>query len=291
MPRSDRNNPDRSASYGVPGHGRLRSGACSGPTKMTSQMLTSKSGAADHTSLPDTAAQTDGMDLLVIEDDRQVCHSIRESWPTPADRLHFVSTYKQSLKVIHSAELGFYDGAVVDVHLPDGDGLTILRTIRANVDLPIVLISSSSTAEMRAEAIDRGADDFVMKPFSVRELQARISRLVAVRRQKAERDARPTFELNEMSCDLQRRVLARNGREVPLTDAEARLLELLEANENQTCSKSQLYKNAFFREYDPADKTLDVYVSRLRKKIGTLDQTAAQCIQTVRGYGYRISKQ
>ncbi len=168
--------------------------------------------------------------------------------------------------------------------------MTILQTIRANLDLPIVLISSSSTAEMRADAIDRGADDFLVIPFSVRELQAKISRLVEVRRQKAEKDARPTFALNDMSCDLQRRVLERDGREVPLTDAEVRLLELLKANENHTCSKSQLYKNAFFREHDPADKTLDVYVSRLRKKMGTLDEAAARCLQTVRGYGYRISR-
>ncbi len=230
------------------------------------------------------------MDILVIEDDRLMHETLRKAWPNPADRLRIVSSYRQSLKLIHSAELRFFDGALVDLHLPDGDGLTILRTIRANADIPIVLISGAGTADSRAEAIELGADDYVMKPFSIRELQARLARLVAVRERRAQNGARPAFRLGQVVCDLPRRVLERDGREIGLTDAETRLLELLEKNTNRTCSKSFLYKNAFFREFDPADKTLDVYISRIRKKLAVLDHLSAGWIQTVRGYGYRVSE-
>lgn len=133
------------------------------------------------------ARAAEGMDLLVIEDDRLICQTIRSAWPVPTDRLRFVSTYKQSLGLIHSPELGFFDGVIVDIHLPDGDGMTILRTIRNNTNVPIILISGSGTPDSRADAIGLGADDYLMKPFSVRELQARVKRLVNVRAEKDEK--------------------------------------------------------------------------------------------------------
>ncbi|MCB1463294.1 MAG: response regulator transcription factor [Nitratireductor sp.] len=232
----------------------------------------------------------EGLDLLVIEDDPMVCQTIRTAWPVPTDRLRFVSTYKQSLGLIHSPELGFFDGVIVDIHLPDGDGMTILRTIRSNTNVPIVLISGSGTADSRADAIGLGADDYVMKPFSVRELQARVTRLVNVRLEKTEQTGRRKFRLGEMVCDLQARTLSYEDEKLALTDTETRLLDLLFRNSNRICSKSYLYKNALFREHDPSDKTLDVYLSRIRNKVKQLDEQSVEWIQTVRGSGYRIAE-
>lgn len=230
------------------------------------------------------------MDILIIEDDRLIIETLRNAWPVRADRLKFVTSYSQSVQLVHSAEIDYFDGVIVDINLPDGNGLEILRAIRSRTNVPLILISGSGSAANRADAIDLGADDYVMKPFHIRELQARIARLVAVRSQHAPAAQRGRFLVGRIECDLQQRVLSHAGEEVPLTEMEARILETLYEHRNRECTKSFLYKNAFFRTYDPRDKTLDVYISRLRKKLGQLDEESAACIQTVRGSGYRYSE-
>jgi DNA-binding response OmpR family regulator len=230
------------------------------------------------------------MDILVIEDDADICRTIRLGWSEPTDRLRFVQSYRQSVGLIHSAEIRFFDCIVIDLHLPDGDGISILRTVRANADIPVVLISGSGTAESRAAALDLGADDYVMKPFSVRELQARVTRLVSSRKQRRIPGKSQVFQLGRIDCNPGRRLLRLGDRAVALTDAEMRIIDYLRDNAGKNCSKSAIYKNAFFRDYAPGDKTLDVYVSRLRKKLAELDAASAACVQTARGFGYKLAQ-
>jgi DNA-binding response OmpR family regulator len=228
------------------------------------------------------------MDLLIIEDDRLLSETIRRSWPIAADKLRFVHGYRQSLPIIQSAEIEFFDGVILDVNLPDGNGLTILRTIREAGNIPVILISGLGSAESRADAMDLGADDYVMKPFSVRELQARIKRQVESRVGPVAPDPPDTTSIGTVSCDLKMRRLSVGDREISLTDAEVRILATLVKSLDRVCSKTTLYKNALFRDHSPEDKTLDVYISRIRKKLGELDPASADMLQTVRGSGYRL---
>lgn len=230
------------------------------------------------------------MDILVIEDDPLVAETIRITWPVSSDRLRFLSTYRQAAHFVHSPEIDYFDGVIIDVNLPDGNGIEILRSIRRNTNVPLILISGAGTGDSRADAIDLGADDYIMKPFHVRELQSRMRRLVARRPERPLQERKDQVSLGHVICDLQRRVMVCNGEEIRLTDAEARIIEVLYKNRNRDCSKSFLYKNAFFREFDPYDKTLDVYVSRLRKKLKQLNEESGHCIHTVRGSGYRYSQ-
>jgi DNA-binding response OmpR family regulator len=230
------------------------------------------------------------MDILVIEDDRLIAETIRQGWPVPGDNLRFVFTCAQALPLVYTAEVDFFDGIVLDIHLPDGDGLSILREIRSRTNVPIILISGTGSAESRADAIDLGADDYVMKPFSVRELQARIARHVKGRSATYETGCRPNLAIGTIDCRLQERHLQFDDAVVPLTDAEARIIEQLHHNRNRSCSKSALYKHALFREFRHDDKTLDVYISRIRKKLGGLDEASASLLQTVRGLGYRLNE-
>lgn len=233
---------------------------------------------------PDAEA---ALDVLVIEDDADICKVIRRGWPVPGDALRFASSYGQSIHLVHGPELATFDCVVIDLHLPDGDGLSILRTIRKTTDVPIVLISGSGTADSRAEAFDIGADDYVMKPFSVRELQARVSRLVSVRR-GAQRTADPdVYRIGDLVCHVTHRYMEHADERIDLTDAETRLLRALCEKRPYACAKTFLYKTVFFRPYNPGDKTLDVYISRLRKKIRALGLDAEDLIQTARGTGYR----
>ncbi|OAP50404.1 hypothetical protein ATB98_11740 [Sinorhizobium saheli] len=230
------------------------------------------------------------MDILVIEDDPVMAETIRLTWPVASDRLRFLSTYKQAAHIVHSSEIDYFDGIVVDLNLPDGNGIEILRAIRCNTNVPLILISGAGNGDSRADAIDLGADDYIMKPLHIRELHARMRRLVTQRSERAVQQRRDSVSLGHVVCDIQRRVLACSGSELRLTDAEARIIEALYKNRNRVCSKSFLYKNVFFRQFDPHDKTLDVYVSRLRKKLKHLSEESGDCIQTVRGSGYRYTE-
>ncbi|MCT7378327.1 response regulator transcription factor [Chelativorans salis] len=230
------------------------------------------------------------MDILVIEDDPLMTETIRTAWPVPSDRLLFLSTYKRAVHYVHSSEIDYFDGIILDVNLPDGNGIEILRSIRRNTNVPVILISGAGSGDSRADAINLGADDYIMKPFHIRELQARMRRLVEQRPKQQPKDRKEQVFLGNVTCDLQRRIMMYNGNEMRLTDAEARIIEVLHGNRNRNCSKSFLYKNAFFRDYDPYDKTLDVYVSRLRKKLKQLNEDSEHCIKTVRGSGYRYNE-
>lgn len=232
-----------------------------------------------------------GHDILVIEDDWLVAETIRLGWPIPSDRLHFLSNYRESVLITQSAEISRFSGAIIDVRLPDGDGLAILRTIRTNTDVPIILISGQGTAATRADAIDLGADDYVMKPFNVRELQARMARLIRVRLAKIDRQRRDTLLIGRVLCDLQKLTISTKEDNERITDTEARLLEYLHQNRNRNCGRTELYRAVLFRDADFEDKTLEVHISRVRKKIGSLDRPSAELLQTVRGYGYRLAEE
>jgi len=225
---------------------------------------------------------------LIIEDDPTIRQTIQNVWPVAEDALRFVSTYNQSLNLIFSTELAIFDAVILDIHLPDGDGLSILRTIRTNSSVPIVMISGSGTPESRAGMFEIGADDYIMKPFSVRELQARVARLVSVRTKAQPASSSPVFKIGPVDCDLGMKQLNFERKTASLTDAEARVIGYLHSHMGRNCAKSAIYKHVFFRDYAPGDKTLDVYIGRIRKKLAELDAASVLYLQTARGSGYKL---
>lgn len=237
------------------------------------------------------SGQKNGYDILVIEDDPFVAKTIGINWPNPSDRLHFISTYRQANRYLSSGGIEFFEGVIADLYLPDGDGLSILREIRGSTDVPVVLISGAGTGTSRADAIDLGADDYVMKPFTVRELQARLSRAIRNRQASLVKEVEERFEIAMgVICSVSDRTILRQGRMENLTDAEVRLLSYLNLHRGKACHRSSIYKNVFYRPHDPSDKTLDVYIGRLRKRMLSLGiKNPEDVIQTIRGYGYRIT--
>jgi DNA-binding response OmpR family regulator len=234
--------------------------------------------------------QMKGTDILIIEDDAAIRQTIRNAWPAPADNLRFVSTYNQSLNLIFSPELALFDAVIVDIQLPDGDGLSILRTIRAYSSVPIIMISGSGSPDARASMFEVGADDYVMKPFSVRELHARVARRVSVRSAIQPVVVSAIFKIGVVDCNLQMKILGFGDETRPLTDAEARIIGYLYENVGRNCAKSAIYKHAFFRDYVSGDKTLDVYIGRIRKKLSELHLGSVSYLQTARGAGYKLEE-
>jgi DNA-binding response OmpR family regulator len=180
---------------------------------------------------------------------------------------------------------------IVDINLSDGSGLELLREIRELSNIPVVMISGAGNADSRADAISVGADDCIMKPFSVKELRARVHRLFATR--QAIRSSRniQSFSVGRVECDLQGLLMQCGGLTVPLTALEARILKVLHHCEGTDCPKSSIARHALFREHDPRDKTINVYINRLRGKLAALDPEGAGAIKTVRGVGYRLNEQ
>ena len=230
------------------------------------------------------------MNIMIIEDQRDVVEMLRLNWSDSRDRLDYLTSVRQANRFIHSNELAAYDCVLIDINLTDGSGLELLREARSRSDVPIVMISGAGDADSRADAISVGADDYVMKPFSVKELRARVHRLHAARLGRSVPRQSSSFKIGNIDCDIGRLSMDFDGTSQPLTALEGRILQVLYDSAGEDCPKSCIARQALFREYDPRDKTIDVYINRLRGKLAELDAASGDVIKTIRGVGYRLSE-
>ena len=228
------------------------------------------------------------MNIMIIEDQRDVVEMLRLTWSDSRDRLDCLATVKQANRFIHSNELASYDCILIDINLADGSGLELLREARKRSDIPIIMISGVGDADSRADALSVGADDYVMKPFSVKELRARVHRLHEARSGRRVSQPSTSFKIGNITCDIARLSMDFGGASQPLTALEGRILQVLHTSAGEDCPKSSISRQALFREHDPRDKTIDVYINRLRGKISELDAVSGDAIKTIRGVGYRL---
>jgi DNA-binding response OmpR family regulator len=188
------------------------------------------------------------------------------------------------------------DLVVLDVMLPKLDGLHVCREIRLTTDAAVILLTARSTEEDRLEGLDLGADDYVTKPFSPRELVARVR--AVLRRRPAERPtapggrARPTaaerLASGDIEIDLGRRIVRASGRAIDLTPREFDLLAALLRQPGRVFTRDDLAAAAFGPDYDASGRTIDAHVKNLRAKIDR-DPAAPSRIVTVFGVGYRLA--
>jgi len=175
------------------------------------------------------------------------------------------------------AMTGEFDLAIVDVMLPDGSGFDLCRAIREQAVLtPILFLSARGEVSDRIEGLDAGADDYLRKPFALAELHARV-RALGRRHGLA---AQPRLEQAGTTIDFAGRRLSREGREVPLTAREWAVLEVLAARAGRVVSRDEVIESAWPDPGPGASESLDVIVSRLRRKLGE-----SAWIRTVRGHG------
>lgn len=175
-----------------------------------------------------------------------------------------------------------YDAMVLDINLPDGSGLSLLREVRAAADrAPVLMLTALSDVDDRVRALDQGADDYLSKPFDQRELEARLRALV---RREADRKEEQ-ITLGPLVYAPKDRSAQIEGRQLDLTRREAALLDMLIRHQGQVLSKTRLYDSLYgFDDADVGVNAIELYIARLRKKFaGT-----AVNITTQRGVGYRI---
>jgi two-component system OmpR family response regulator len=171
--------------------------------------------------------------------------------------------------------------------LPQVDGLTIVRTLRAsNIPTPVLILSALGEVDDRVDGLKAGGDDYLVKPFSFAELQARIEALLRRHRVASDGAATTTLVVGDLKMDLLKRQVTRNGQLVELQPREFQLLEHLMRHAGQVVTRTMLLEAVWGYHFDPQTNVIDVHMSRLRSKI---DRDFAQpLLHTVRGAGYRL---
>ena len=181
---------------------------------------------------------------------------------------------------------GALDLVVLDVMLPELSGFEVLRRLRASSRVPVIMLTARGDEVDRVIGLELGADDYLAKPFSPRELVARIR--AVLRRMAAEPSAvAGALDWGPLRLDLRARRGEVDGQDLELTAAELRILELLVRADTRTVSREDLMLQALGRRLLPTDRSLDTHVSNLRRKLGKLTDRVA--VQSVRGSGYALT--
>lgn len=216
------------------------------------------------------------MRVLLIEDTIALGQAVREQI---ADDGHAVDWVQRLGDAEASVRTTHYDLILLDLMLPDGRGLDYLRKRRAAGDAtPVIILTARDQISDRIAGLNAGADDYLVKPFDLHELSARIA---AVAR-RCSGNSNPLVQLGELQIDLADRTVKRAGQPVELTAREWALLEAFIQRPKALLSKSQLEERLYEFGAEIESNTIEVYVSRLRKKLGR------DMIETVRGMGYRM---
>lgn len=230
------------------------------------------------------------MNIILVEDDADLIETIQLGWPDGSDRLDPYTSFASFKPVLFSGGLAVADCVILDMKLPDASGTQIIAEIRRLSDIPIIVLSGWGETEFRADLINRGIDDYVLKPLSVKELHARVARLVRRRAMPVAADELPA-RINAVTFDRAHRVLRLGADQVDLTHAEGQLLSALVDAGGRVVSREELYLKAFGRPRREGEKVLETYVSRVRSKLVQLDAASGDALQTARGSGYRIIAQ
>lgn len=228
------------------------------------------------------------MRIVLVDDDPMVLETITLGWPNPADEFHTFDSFEALKPFLYSPQFLSVDCVILDLQLPDASGSQILTEIRRISQVPVMMLSGWGDTEFRADLINRGVDDYVLKPTSAKELHARASRLVKRPPAPTAMDSRPTVLIGKVEYVATDQVLKYGATRTELTHAEARLLDALVAAGGRPVGRNDLYHQAFGRPYRDGEKVLETYVSRLRHKLDDLDAGAGNALQTARGIGYRV---
>ena len=184
------------------------------------------------------------------------------------------------------------DLIVLDINMPGEDGLSVLKSLRGGDDLPVVMLTAASDVIDRVLGLELGADDYLGKPVDLRELEARIKAVLRRRAVPAKAVSEHAgtettrFRFGKTWLDLDAAKLSdENGEEIPLTSMEFNLLKLFARNRGRVLNRDQILEGAHDRSWDPFDRSIDIRISRIRRKI-ELNPQKPTVIRTVRGIGY-----
>ena len=220
------------------------------------------------------------MELLLIEDELRLGKSIRKGLDEAGHECAWETTFAEGLTAARTRR---FDAIVLDLSLPDGSGLDLLREIRAEgIATPTLILTALGSVEDRVRGLDAGADDYLVKPFAFAEL---LARLQAIRRRAGERPAMKQ-SAGSLQLDLASRRVTREGKEIDLTPTEFTILEFLMRHHGAVVTRKMLSEQVWGEDFDGMSNLIEVHINHLRRKI---DKGFAEpVILTVRGRGYAL---
>jgi two-component system OmpR family response regulator len=215
------------------------------------------------------------MRILVVEDEPRLLRNLAKAL---REEGYAVDTAEAGDDGLFKAETYDYDAVVLDVMLPGLDGWEVLSRLRKQKRTPVLMLTARDTPKDRVRGLDTGADDYLIKPFDLDELLARLRALI----RRAAGQVRPTLEVGEVVVDTRARSVTRNGQPVVLTAREYAILEYLALHRGKVVTRTELYEHLFDESDDTLSNLLDVHVFSIRKKLGR------EFVATRRGQGYCI---
>jgi two-component system, OmpR family, copper resistance phosphate regulon response regulator CusR len=219
------------------------------------------------------------MRILVVEDEKRIADFLSRGLESAGYAVDVAHTGGAAVDMVHATE---YDLVVLDLGLPDADGLSVLKKIRnRKVIPPVLILSARDSVDDRVRGLEQGADDYLVKPFAFVELLARVRVLL--------RRGQPTpekLQVGELTLDCIRRRVTRSNENVELAPKEFSILEYMMRNRGRPLSRTMIVEHVWDMDYDGLTNIVDVYIRHLRSKID--DKWPVKMIHTVRGIGYML---
>lgn len=223
--------------------------------------------------------------ILIVEDEKNIRDFIKAYLEKENYNIFLAADGEEGLNVFNDENIHLI---ILDLMLPKISGEEVCKTIRSKSDVPIIMLTAKTSEDNKIEGLSIGADDYVVKPFSPRELVSRVKALL----RRSYKDSNPMAEIlsfndGDLEIDIDKMITKKSNEEVELTTNEFKLLTTLLSNQNIVLSREQLINLTFGRDYDGYDRTIDTYIKNIRQKIET-DPKKPQYIETVYGVGYKF---
>lgn len=227
------------------------------------------------------ASTQDRLTVLLVEDDERLARFVVEFFDKHGVASTLVSNGDDAIR---EAARTNYDAVVLDIMIPGTDGLTVCKTLRERSSVPILFVTARTEESDRVHGLDVGADDYIPKPFSPKELLARVR--AAVRRARGEVGPKSSvLKVGSLTLDLERRIVTRSGKPIDLSSREIELLRIFMEHTGSVLPRERIVELLHGSAEDAFDRSIDVAVHRLRQKLND-DPTKPQLLKTVRGAGY-----
>ena len=217
------------------------------------------------------------MRILVVEDNQRLAGYIKKALE---QKSYSVDVAYDGVSGEEKASFGEYDLIILDVMLPGKDGITVCKDMRTqNIVTPVIMLTAKGDLDYRIEGLDSGADDYLVKPFELAELLARIRALLRRPQQKTAE----ILTAQDLSLDVAKMIIQKNAKPLSLTLKEYAVLEYLMRNKDRVVTREQILDHCWDHSFDSFSNIVDVYIKQLRKKLSDTDDTY---VKTVRGIGY-----
>jgi DNA-binding response OmpR family regulator len=219
--------------------------------------------------------------ILVVDDEESLCEILKFNLTQAGYEVDVAYSAEEALTM----DVASYDLFVLDVMMGELSGFqmaSVLKKSKLTANIPIIFCTAKDTEEDTLKGLDLGADDYVSKPFSVKEVTARVKTVLRRNPQSDNREKNKTIQFETLILDLEKKKLSVDGKEISLTPKEFEILQLFLQNQNKVLTRDVLFAKVWTEEVYVTDRTIDVHITRLRKKIVPYDKN----LTTRLGYGY-----